>query len=262
MKNKFGLITLAILSTSLTACGSWYDTYKDADKYLVGDQTYQQEINVLDIDWVSGSVTLIEDSSIQGVKVEEVTTLTSEKEQVHSYLNDGELKIKFFASGYHRSGFSSFKKDLTVTYKPGLSKINIDLTSGSLKADSITTNSFNLDVTSGKSSIGLLTSESTNIDLTSGDVEIGTVVGKDLDVDATSGSIDIGFNYIEKASFDMTSGDIKMTLPLDGGKVKVSKTSGSVTTYRDCTINGNTYTFGTGIADINVSMTSGKVKIY
>ena len=54
---------------------------------------------------------------------------------------------------------------------------------------------------------------------------------------------------------------INLTLPEDGGTVKVSKTSGSVTAERECSFNNNTYKFGTGAAEISVSMTSGKLLI-
>ena len=262
MKGKFGFITLAVLSMGLTSCGTMYGTYRDANKYVIGDQNYQEEINVLDIDWVSGSVTLIEDENIQGVKVEEVTNTTNDKERVHSYLNDGELKIKYFASGYRRLNSSYLKKELTVTYRPGLSKINIDLTSGSLTAENITADTFVLDMTSGTASINTITAQTVNTDLTSGGILINSLSARELESDLTSGAIEVGFSYIENADFDLTSGDIKMTLPEDGGKVKVSKTSGSVNAYRECTISGNTYTFGNGLADIKVSMTSGKLKIY
>ena len=59
----------------------------------------------------------------------------------------------------------------------------------------------------------------------------------------------------------MTSGKIFLTLPIDGGTVKVNKTSGSVKTNRECTMNNNTYKFGTGSADVKVSMTSGSLSI-
>ena len=52
-----------------------------------------------------------------------------------------------------------------------------------------------------------------------------------------------------------------MTLPSDGGTVKVSKTSGDVVTERECSVNNSTYKFGSGPAQISVSMTSGKLII-
>lgn len=261
MKKLFAIATLGLLSLSVTGCGTRMGFYPDADKYVVGNQNYEAEVQTIDIDWISGKVILVEDDTIEGIKVEEETNTTIPQEQVHSYLNEGTLFIKYFASGYMHRGFSVIKKELTVTYKPGISKINIDLTSGSLTAEKITSQEVNLDMTSGNAKIGEMVADKVDTDLTSGEIEITKLNAKELDSDMTSGTFTVGFSAIEKAHFDLTSGKINMTLPEDGGKVKVSKTSGSVKTERECTISDNVYTFGTGEADIRVSVTSGTLKI-
>lgn len=261
MKKQITLALLGLMTLSLTSCGTYVGVYANANKYLAGNQTYEQEITALDIDWISGSVTLVEDETITGVKIEEVTDLTNEKELVHSYIDNGKLMIKFFASGHRCSKIFGYTKDLTVTYKPGLEKINIDLTSGSLKASSVTANEFELDMTSGNAKIDNVTANKIDTDLTSGEIEMKKVTAQELDADLTSGTFTVGFNSINTASFGLTSGIINMTLPEDGGTVKVSKTSGTVNTNRECSVNNNTYKFGTGSADIKVSMTSGKLTI-
>ena len=59
---------LSLLGLSLTSC-TYYGTYADADKYLVGDQTYTGELKELDIDWISGQVTVIEDTTSAEIKI-------------------------------------------------------------------------------------------------------------------------------------------------------------------------------------------------
>ena len=75
MKKSLGLLILGLLGLSLTSCISG-EVYADADKYLAGDQTYDEYITSLDIDWVSGTLTLVEDETIEGVKIVEDTNLT------------------------------------------------------------------------------------------------------------------------------------------------------------------------------------------
>ena len=261
MKKQITLALLGLMSLSLTSCGTHVGYYANADKYLAGDQTYEEEITALDIDWISGSVTLVEDPTIIGVKVEEVTDLTKEQEWVHSYVDNGKLMVKFFASGTWCSKPFGYTKELTVTYRPGIDSINIDLTSGSLNAKSMTAKDVEIDMTSGNATIDSIVAESVDTDLTSGEIEIKQMTAKEFDADLTSGTFTVGFTSIEKADFDLTSGKINMTLPVDGGTVKVSKTSGTVNTNRECSVNNNTYKFGTGSADIKVSMTSGKLTI-
>ena len=260
MKKKILFTLLPLLALPLTSCGTSIGVYADADKYLAGNQTYTESVNTIEIDWVSGELTLIEDDTIEGVKIEEEANTTEEKALVHSYLNEGNLKIKYFASGYMSTQYN-LKKSLTVTYKPGLTKMDVDITSGKLHAENITATEFELDMTSGDADIGSVIADDIDIDATSGDIEITKVTAKDFDSDLTSGTITIGFTAIDKATFDLTSGTINMKLPEDGGTVKVSKTSGSVNTKRECSVNNNTYKFGSGAADIKVSMTSGKLNI-
>ena len=249
------------MALSLTSCRTHVGNYANADKYLAGNQTYVDEITALDIDWISGSVTLVEDETITGVKIEEVTTLEKENEWVHSYVDNGKLMVKFFAANTWCSKTFGYKKELTVTYHPGLESVNVDLTSGSLKAQSITANNVMIDMTSGNATIDNVIANKVDVDLTSGDISIKNITANEFDADLTSGTITTGFTLINKASFDLTSGKINLTLPLDGGTVKVSKTSGSVNTERECSISNNTYKFGTGLAEIKVSMTSGKLTI-
>ena len=261
MRKHIALGLLGLMVLSLTSCGTHVGHYANADKYLAGNQTYTEEITSLDIDWISGSVTLVEDETITGVKVEEVTDLEKEKEWVHSYIDNGKLMIKFFASNTWCSKMFGYTKELTVTYHPGLESVNVNLTSGSLKAESITAKEVDIDMTSGKANINKIAADSVDVDLTSGDIEIKDITAKDFDADLTSGTITVGFTSINKGSFDLTSGKINMTLPSDGGTVKVSKTSGNVSTERECSVNNSTYKFGSGAAQIDVSMTSGKLII-
>lgn len=261
MKNKFFVGLLGLLSFSLVGCGPSIGIYADGDKYLAGNQVYDQNIEVLDIDWISGDLTLVEDLTIEGVKIEEQTNYTNSDALVHSYLNNGELKIKYFASGYRAPWQAKTEKNLTVTYKPGLTKINVELTSGSLEAKTLTSKEVKIDMTSGSANVNAIVSETTNVEYTSGSVNLESVATKTFDADGTSGDIKVAFVSLETGKFESTSGDIDLTLPVTGGTVKVSQTSGHVTTNRECSINNDTYTFGSGSASINVKMTSGNLVI-
>lgn len=261
MRKKFVFILLGLLTSGLTGCGTKMSVYADADKYIAGNTEYTNvEVSEINVDWVSGSLTLVEDESATGITISEITELTEEKALVHSYYHDGILNVKYFYSGY-RCRTSFFKKDLTITYKPGLDSLDINLTSGSLKAENINVKKFDLDLTSGSTNVSNLVAEDADIDLTSGDITFGKINAKSFDVDMTSGKANVNYEAIEKSSFDLTSGNIDLTLPSEGGNVKVSKTSGSVKTNREGTFSNDIYQFGSGTAEISVSMTSGTLTI-
>lgn len=261
MKKYFGFILLGLISLGLSSCGSKMDVYPDVEKYTSGNTEYKDvEVNKIDITWLSGSLTLVEDETATGITIEEVTDLTEKEALVHTYFHDGFLSVKYFYSGYWCNKFN-YKKDLTITYKPGLESLKVSLTSGSLKSECIHAKEFDLDLTSGSADISSLTSEEADTDLTSGSVAFGKVVANKFDVDMTSGVAVVNYETIEKSSFSLTSGNISMKLPTDGGTVKVSKTSGSVKANREGTFSDDTYRFGEGSANIKVSMTSGTLTI-
>ena len=262
MKRNIIIGLLSLITMPLSSCGVHTNTYPDADKYVAGNvMMHDVNITSLDIDWISGTLTLIEDDSIGGVEIEEDTDATKEQELVHSYLNNGKLNIKFCASGYTFNRTFGIKKNLKVKYCPGLNDININLTSGKASAETLTAKKIDLDMTSGSISVNTIKAQDVDVDFTSGDIVINHLTASNFNSDSTSGTIKVGFDDISKASFDLTSGNVDMTLPSEGGKVKVDKTSGKVNAIRDCSVNKNTYTFGEGTAEISVSMTSGKITI-
>lgn len=263
MKKLFRPMLLGLLGLSLTGCTN-VGHYADADKYVAGSKEYNDIPTSLDIDWLSGNLTLVSDPNVVGVKITEDTNITDEGGLVHSYFDNGTLKIKFAASGYTFQSFPTLKKDLEVRYNPSdkpFELVNIDLTSGSLNIEEMKATKFELDMTSGKANIKTLFASETDIDLTSGSVSFETLATSKFESDLTSGSINVKFTEEVNGEFSLTSGSIDMTLPSDGGVVKVSKTSGSVTTNRECSVDKDTYKFGDGKSDIKVSMTSGKLTI-
>ena len=262
MNKKFIISLLSALALVLPGCGGQkMGTYPDADKYVAGSKEYENvEVNKIAIDWISGSLTLIEDESATGVTISEVTTLTEENALVHTYLHDGILNVKYFASGYWIDKFN-YQKALTITYNPGLDELEVDMTSGNLTATTINSKKVNFDFTSGTINVENIVSDDISVDLTSGRATLTKVNAKNFNGRLTSGSIKTNFETVEKASFNLTSGNIDITLPTSGGSVNVNKTSGSVIANRECTISENIYKFGSGTSDIKVSMTSGIVTI-
>ena len=85
MKNKL-LSSLLILSAlTLSGCSLIMNTntfnissYEHADEYLVGDQTYTDEITKVNIDWYQGYVCWQEDENVTGLIIEEDTSVTPE----------------------------------------------------------------------------------------------------------------------------------------------------------------------------------------
>ena len=279
---KFRLFALILALPFLTCCRGHITMglYLNADKYLVGNQVYEGTVSKIDVDWISGQVTLNPSYEVNGVEIAEENNL-DEKSKVHSYFVDGVIYLKFMASG-HRAVIDEKDKHVLLTYNPSaIEDINIHLTSGKLVGTTIAAiNDIDIGLTSGRVEIDSLNAKKVKIDVTSGYTLVneikseeltatmtsGTIITKNVDTKtysghSTSGTLETSFTNLETGDIHFTSGTLKLTMPQSGGKVIVDKTSGSVTTNRECTIEGSTYKFGEGTAVINVGMTSGRIVI-
>lgn len=279
----FRLLGLLLAIPFLCGCynSTGGGTYADADKYLVGNQTYVSSIDSIDIDWAFGKVTLISDESITGAIVKEENNLIDD-EKVHSYLKGSELLIKFFASGHRASNINSKDKELYLTYNPNDIKVfdigstsarvvlpklvaseevKLFLTSGDVSVEGIDSPKTDIYLSSGSVKIHELTSNELSIKATSGTVDIRNIHVGEIDTNMTSGNLSLQLDEFTRGQFDMTSGEANITLPDDGAVVTIHKTSGTVISSREHTVSGDQYIFGTSEAKIDINITSGKVII-
>ncbi len=278
---RFKLLTLLLAIPFLCGCynSAGGKIYPDADKYLVGNQTYASSVNNINIDWAYGKVTLISDETITGAIVKEENNLP-EVEKVHSYLRGSDLLIEFFASGHRASNIDSKDKELYLTYNPNdiktfdigstsatlilpklvaKEKVEITLTSGDVLVEGINSPKTNIVLTSGVVNIKELSSDALSVKATSGTVDIKDIHVQELNAKMSSGNLSLSLSEFVKASFDMTSGNANFSLPSDGAIVNIHKTSGTVVASRECTISGDQYIFGTSESKMDINITSGTV---
>ncbi len=191
--------------------------------------------------------------------------------------------------------------EITIPEDVTYSEVNINLTSGDLTAGSIKADKFDLDSTSGNHTIGCeadritINSTSGDIDLTqfgkSEDISVEATSGnfhfnmeevKNLILNTTSGDMWVEAEKIEKLDVDSTSGnktftlsncpeetvinassgDVELRIPSDSGVTAIlNTTSGDIRSNIPFTTNGDTYTFNSGTAVMDIDTTSGKITI-
>lgn len=262
MKKFLRRISMAIMALFLTSCFSSISggTYRNADKYLIGSQDYAETVKSIEVHWISGEVTLVEDPNITGVKVKEENDLIDEQ-KVHSYLEEGNLDIRYFASGHTAKNISSKKKALTLTYNPSIEKLTVHSTAGSVYADSISVKEANFDITTGSLNVKKWTAPKADIKIVTGNVKIDEMSVDSLEADMTTGSFTAALKSIAAGNINFTTGHVYLTLPEEGGKVRIHKVTGSIDISREYTRSGEDYIFGDGAAIINISFTTGSVEI-
>ncbi len=265
MKKIFYIFISLIMIFLVTGCISTVSIgyYKDSDKYLVGSQEYTGELSTLDVDWVSGTLTLIEDETSEKITITEENDLEDDK-KVHSYFNNGTLYVKFAKSGLHAS-IDNKKKNLEIRYKD-VKTLLVTLTSGECKVNKINAEDFKLVVTSGSFKADEITSKDVRITLTSGSTTINELSTESLSYNHTSGSCYMSLKKCDNASFDMTSGRVELEIRDDiATKVVFKKVSGSLKSDKTFTKVGNEYTFGPMdkevTSNIDFDVTSGTLVI-
>ena len=251
---------IALIFPFLLASCSVMGTYANSEKYLIGSQEYEGELTTLNINWVAGTLTLVEDENATSIKVSEENSL-SDAEKVYSYFHDNTLDVQYCASGFV-GHIDSNQKNLTITYKPGIEKLNVSLTSGTFKADALHTSEINLSLTSGKVEIDNVEASVINCSSTSGSITFSNVKTNKFNSSFTSGSATVNFEELNEAKLDGTSGYIVLRTPEVGATVHVSQTSGKTNSHREGTVSNGTYTYGDGSAKVSISLTSGTVELY
>lgn len=283
MKKKNILISfiLSLFLIVLSSCKSGNvrgEVYKDSEKYLAGNQTYNESIKKLDLSWSMGKVTLVQDVNVQAIEIIEENEL-EDKYKVHTYLNDGTLYVKFWESG--AKGFVlGTDKYVTIKYPSAVELIDIVVTSGTLEADYLA--SKKIDVvrtsgttkinkieadellyvqTSGNTNIQELNCEKTQMHSTSGRVIINKIDCEMFNLVYTSGGINLKFNTAVTVNVSGTSGTQTITLPESGASVHYHVTSGSFRCSREGREEDHLIVIGDGDAQFDLSVSSGNIII-
>jgi len=289
MKNKLfitamftlGLLLLCGCTNSLNISTYQYD---DANMYTKGGSTISNTVENLEIDWISGSVS-IETHEENTVLFSEVANKDlNDANTMYYYLEDTTLHIKFCRSGDYT--LRNIEKDLTL-YIPeelNLNEVKIESVSANLEFTEINTTNLEVDSVSGNINIkNCKISDEIEIDSVSGAIEItlDTKI-KDIDIESISGAITITASTIETADVSATSGkviissDIELTdLKLDtiSGNIKLilnedsnfkldfDSISGNFSSQLAMTIDNNMQITGNGSGDYDINTISGSLTI-
>ena len=223
----------------------------DADKYQAGDREITDTITNLNLDYLSGTVTVKSGDTDKITITETANRDLTEDQKVHTWVNGDTLYVRFCASSKNID-FTNIEKKLIITFPEDqeFDNATIDLTSGELTYTGIKADTIKSDITSGKVDITAeagdvsvdatsgdvflnLTGDSGRIDIntTSGDINADIGDAESLEIDVTSGPINVTANSIRSINVSKTSGDIEFRLNETPDSVDIDSTSGKTTFY-------------------------------
>lgn len=282
-KRILGIATALVMVVSMTGCKfniSTGNTYKDSEKYTVGNTTYDaSNINEIEINWICGSVTVIE-SDKNVLEIKEDSESLPEAQQIHSYADGNVLRLQFCESGYIKH-IEPNNKNLVVEI-PANCKIEINdvsanvnlkelsakeiefnAVSGDLKADSlIVEGKIDTNTTSGNIDLSNVEAERLGFNTVSGDLEIPVLSVDKLDMTSVSGNMNISVESVNKISLDTTSGDFVIDIPEDFGlTLSKSSVSGKVMSNLEFTKSNDNFVFGSGETKVSFNSVSGDISI-
>lgn len=211
-------------------------TYTNSEKYSVGDAEITDKIENIEIDWPSGSVSVVSHSKDTFLLSEKAKDSISEDLRVHWWLEGTTLHVKFAASGASLRWFNSGHKELTLTVPepPFFDNVVIRAASAEIEAInlaaetlSVSTASGNMDINCAANTISL-NSASGNIQLDQKDK------AGEVSIDTASGKINANLSRVDTASFESASGKIQVTA-VSVNSISAKSTSGAVSCELEAT---------------------------
>ncbi len=277
-----GLLLLSAIGCIRISCSAPI-RYANADKYTAGNFTYDgEQVKKVEIEWIAGSVKLLNGTGTLAVSETGSETLSEEK-QMHWWIDGTTLKIKFCKSGEQYSITEKEKKDLTVEL-PAFVDLDVEIASGKVQAEHmLDLGKLKLETASGGADIPFLSAKEVKVDSASGglhfgqvsvsgEFEINTASGgltvdeinaNEIDVDSASGGITLGIAGASNIGINSTSGSVKITLSdkKAGARIRFDAVSGDFNTALPVVNSGDIMTIGDGRINMEIKVVSGSVTV-
>lgn len=237
--------------------GYWYD---EAD-YSVGNGSTRALVNEISIEWVAGSVTVIEGEGDE-ILISETYDGTDDDQKLRWKVEDGELDIQYAKPVLFKT-IQAHHKDLTVTIPSSmielLDEVHISAVSAT-QTISISTRELEIDSVSGTVDVkGSF--DTVGLDTVSGNLNFEGSV-RNLDLDSVSARAMVRLTeQADSIEIDTVSGDVTLILPesTTGFRVDADALSNRVD-IRDFDV-GSDRKWGDGHMKIRVDAVSAKLTV-
>lgn len=255
------------------------------DLEIVQDLSFEAEVQSLQIDWISGGITVTPSTDNLIHVLEKAEKGLSSSKYASIDASNGKLTIR--SKNRNNVWFFFYRTPLTYLElqvpQSDYEEIILNLTSGSHKLTELNTEDMIIDLTSGALNLTNTNISSLNLTMTSGNARLNNVLGQDLRVEMTSGELRTTGSFSKLIQIDMTSGNLSVDTHLDapdqlalemtsgnaelilsqteGFQFDVDKTSGNFTPSFDYTGDSDDPIYLEGDARYTVDMTSGNVSV-
>ena len=290
-----------ILVLAVVICLVAYYTWSFADGgFTSGNATITDEVENIDINWTSGSVTVAYHDADTVILEETSDRPIDGDDRMRWKIEGTTLVVEYNTPALFR--FFSPTKALTVTLprgkslkKAGIIATSADIHVPELSAEEIALGSTSGDVeaavtapvvygestsgdvtlkvtgrtdrvkmgsTSGRLNLTLEEAEKAELGTTSGGIRLEAGKVKQADLGSTSGGISVKANAFEQMKISSTSGSVDAELSADPGfTAKISQTSGDFDSALALAKNGDIWFCGDGSGKLEIGTTSGDIRL-
>lgn len=239
MKRRLARIMLIVLAFTvlccLGGCASFDSvTYANADQYTAGDTEITEKVENIEIDWLTGNVSVVPHSGNTVLVSEKAEAGMPEELRVHWWLEGATLHVKFAASGTGFRQFHAWHKDLIVTVPETLSldDVVIQAASAEIEARDLAAETLSVSTASGDMDI-CCTANTIRLKSASGNLQLTQQEqAREISMDTASGIINANLAHVDEAYFESSSGKINVTAAsVDSFSAKTA--SGNITCALD-----------------------------
>ncbi|MBQ8982201.1 MAG: DUF4097 family beta strand repeat protein [Lachnospiraceae bacterium] len=207
-----GVITLML--AAFTGCTPRINyIYNNAENYTAGDRVITDQIENINIDYMSGNVTLTGTDTNTITITETANKEIDDKRKVHTWVDGSTLYVRFCASAKYLD-FNDIEKELDIVVPEGV-KLNIlksDVSSGGFTCRNIEADSISAECSSGGIDLDC-TAGTINLEASSGSITLNQHGSCDtINLSASSGTLSGNIEHAGKLSLEASSGNIEMTL--------------------------------------------------
>lgn len=271
MKIRFKsiLICLAIIGVALFV---WYLRdgfggltspffYPNSSRYQSGSASVSGEIKKIEINWISGKVSILPGDSQETVFTEQSSQELNDGNSLRYWLDGTTLRIRAFKSGPNLNAPS---KDLNLMLPRGTEydSLSVEVVSADTEISGITASDLIYSGTSGSlNAAGQF--DKVSADTVSGFIAISVEDPRELRISSVSGDADLDLVSAPKViKFSTVSGETKVRLPSSAEfTLKFSTVSGDFRSEFNMVSNGSTHICGDGACDYSIDSVSGDLSV-
>ena len=233
---------------------------------LVTQFQFSDEIKNIEIEWVSGSITVRPRETVNGIYVAEHMGRDVSKAMVCKQSGQT-LKIQFTDESFKFPSLGinvDYSKDLVIDVPANwvCNSLEINTASAAVEIENLTMEEFDFDGASGDCYLNNCNVEEIDMDTASGNIEFTGKLDV-LNIDAASADCSITTYKTPRAiEMNTASGDLELVLPPDAGfHLELDTLSGNLDSDFEFGTVGATYIHGDGTCKIKVNAMSGDVSI-